>query len=129
LREYEFHPESKCADLKGQPCNRQTIGLLQRRHVRIDSITPIGKESNNLEGVEAGVIHSEQEVYTVYTDPERDEWHTKIIPALRDVRLSRLVKMSGMSPSALKEIRAGRSRPHTRNRDLLAAILRELKVI
>ena len=68
--------------------------MLQRRYVRIDSITPIGKESNNLEGVEAGVIHSEQEVYTEYPDPRRDEWEMKVVPALWDVRLSRLVKMS-----------------------------------
>jgi hypothetical protein len=36
LREYVFHPESKCADIQGKPCSRQTVGLLQRRHVRID---------------------------------------------------------------------------------------------
>src|SRR5271154_925969 len=46
LREYEFHPESKCADGDGNPCNRETVGLLARRHVRIRHITPIGKESN-----------------------------------------------------------------------------------
>ena len=26
-REYEFHPESKCADANGNPCDKQTIGL------------------------------------------------------------------------------------------------------
>ena len=31
---YEYHPEAKCADAEGQPCTRQTVGLLQRRHVR-----------------------------------------------------------------------------------------------
>jgi hypothetical protein len=128
LREYEFHPESKCADMRGKPCNRQTVGLLQRRHVRIDSITPIGKESNNLEGVEAGVIHSELEVYTVYTDPERDEWTMKIQPALKEIPLVRLVKecKGKLSRRALIDLRAGRSRPHPRNQNLLVSILQKV---
>jgi hypothetical protein len=48
LREYEFHPESKCADADGNVCDKQTIGLLQRRHIRIEKITYIGKESNKI---------------------------------------------------------------------------------
>jgi len=42
--DYEFHPESKCADAYGNPCGKQTIGLLRRRHVQIDYIKYIGKE-------------------------------------------------------------------------------------
>ena len=30
LQEYEFYPESKCADANGDLCTKQTIGLLQR---------------------------------------------------------------------------------------------------
>src|SRR5437660_5582291 len=56
LRECEFHPESKCADADGKPCGKQTIGLLQRRHVRVEQIKYIGKESNRLEDVESGMI-------------------------------------------------------------------------
>ena len=52
LREYEFHPEAKCAVSNGAPCSKQTVGLLGRRHVAIDEITYIGKESNRLEEVE-----------------------------------------------------------------------------
>ena len=46
LREYEFHPEAKCADASGAPCTKQSVGLLSRRHVAIDAISYIGKESN-----------------------------------------------------------------------------------
>jgi hypothetical protein len=67
--EYEYHPESKCDDVNGNPCSKQTIGLLQRRHVRIEQIKPIGKESNSLEEVESSLIHAEQSVYTEYPDP------------------------------------------------------------
>ena len=128
LREYEFHPESKCADAGGKPSGKQTVGLLQRRHIQIDQIKYIGKESNSLEDVESGLIHFAQNVYTEYPDPRRDEWQTKIRPALKKIPLSRLVKMSGMSRSALKEMRAGRSRPHHRNLELLAGIVRKLMI-
>jgi hypothetical protein len=123
LLEYEFHPEAKCADLSGNPCSKQSTGLLQRRHVRIGLIKYIGKESNSLEDVEAGVVHCAQSVYTVYSDPRRDEWQMKILPALRKMRLSFLVNASGISSRELKYIRSGRSRPHPKNRRILAALV------
>jgi hypothetical protein len=100
-REYEFHPESKCADAEGNPWDKPTIGLLQRRHVRIDLIRYIGKESNRLEDVDAGLIHSDYGVYTEYTDPKRDEWTLKILPALKQIPAANLLKACGMSRSAL----------------------------
>jgi hypothetical protein len=126
LREYEYHAESKCADADGNTCDKQTIGLLQRRHVRIDLIKYIGKESNALEDVEAGLIHSENGVYTEYIDTHRDEWAMVILPALKKVPLPELVKESGLSRSALFEVLAGRSRPHRANREKLATIARRL---
>ena len=66
LVEYEFHPEAKCADSFGRPCEKQTIGILERRHVKIDQIKCIGKESNSLEDADAGLLHSEKSAYTEY---------------------------------------------------------------
>jgi hypothetical protein len=131
LVDYEYHPESKCADANGDPCNKQTVGLLQPRHVRIDQIKYIGKESNSLEEVDAGLIHSEQSVYTEYPDPRRDEWQTKILPALKKVRLSDLVEQCHgiLSRRALIDLRAGRSRPHRDNQGRLVAVLQRLKII
>jgi len=128
LREYEIHPESKCADANGNTCGKQTIGLLRRRHVRIEQIKSIGKESNSLEEVESGLIHSEQSVYTEYPDPRRDEWQTKILPALKTASLSSLVETcrGKLSRRTLIDLRAGRSRPHRKNRELLVAVLRRL---
>jgi len=82
----------KCADAIGNPCDRQTTGLLQRRHVKIDQIKCIGKESNSLEDVDEGLVHSEQNVYTEYADPKRSEWITKFQPALKKAKLKTLVK-------------------------------------
>jgi len=126
LQEYEFHPESKCADAAGVPCGKQTIGLLQRRHIQIDGIKYIGKESNNLEEVEAGLIHSAENVYTEYPDPRRDEWHTKILPALRNLPQALIVRVTGLSPTTVKDTLAERSRPRRKNQELLATIVRKL---
>jgi hypothetical protein len=128
LQEYEFHPESKCADSNGSPCGRQTIGLLRRRHIRIDFMKYIGKEANSLEDVESGVVHSEGDVYTEYADSRRDEWMQKMVPALKRIRLYVLVeKCTGrLSRRELIELRAGRSRPHRRNQEFLETILRKL---
>lgn len=128
LQEYEFHPESKCADSNGSPCGRQTIGLLRRRHIQIDFMKYIGKEANSLEDVESGVVHSEAGVYTEYADSRRDEWMQKMVPALKRIRLYVLVeKCTGrLSRRELIELRAGRSRPHRRNQDFLETVLRKL---
>jgi hypothetical protein len=125
LREYEFHPEAKSADAEGNPCSKQTIGLLQGRHVRIDQIKYIGKESNSLEDVEAGLVHSAQNVYTEYSDPRRDEWEVNVLPQLKQMPLKLLVEKSGMSRRAIMDARAGRSRPHRKNREMLASIVRK----
>jgi hypothetical protein len=129
LREYEVHPESKCADATGKPCGKQTVGLLQRRHIRIDQIKYIGKESNSLEEVEAGLEHSAGNVYTEYVDRRRDEFQTKILPALRKIPPAILVKMSGLSPTTIKDTLAARSRPYSKNRERLAQIVIKLRII
>ncbi len=131
VTEYEFHPESKCADASGNPCERQTTGLLRRRHIKIDLIKCIGKESNSLESVEEGMVHSEQNVYTEYADPRRTEWIIKIRPALKKTKLKALVKACGKSLSRREiiELRAGRKKPHRKTQELLVDILKRLKLV
>jgi hypothetical protein len=120
VREYEFHPESKCADADGNTCTKQTVGLLQRRHVYIERVRYIGKESNSIEDVDAGLVHSADAVYTEYTDPRRDEWETKIRPCLKATPLRELIACTGLSRRTLIDYRVGRSRPHPGNHQRLA---------
>jgi hypothetical protein len=129
LREYAFHPGSKSADAQGKPSGRQTIGLLRRRHIRVDQIIYVGKESNKLEEIESGLVHSPQSVYTEYPDPRREEWETKILPALRKFPIRVLARFSNKSPSMLRRTLAGRSRPRRRNQVLLVSVLRKIGVI
>lgn len=120
LQEYEFHPESKCADSNGVPCGKQTIGLLQRRHVRVRGLTHIGKESNRLEEVESGLIHSADGVSTEYIDPRREEWRR----AAKMLSLKVWERESGKSRRILIDARHNRRRPHEAHRKLLIAIAR-----
>jgi hypothetical protein len=75
-REYAYHPEPKCADADGKPCEKPTTGLLQRQHVHID-----------------------------------------------------LIAEAGISKPALQDLRAGRSRPHAKNLEVLIRALRKLGLI
>jgi hypothetical protein len=129
FREYEFHPGAKSADAKGKPSGKQTFGLLRRRHVRIERIIYIGKESNRLEEIYAGLIHSPESVYTEYPDPRREEWQKNILPVLKKIPIAALMRFSGKSRSMLLRTIAGRSRPRRRNRELLKSVLKRLGVI
>jgi hypothetical protein len=113
----------KCADATGKPCGKQTIGLLQRRHVQIERIKYIGKESNSLEEVEEGLVHSEENVYTLYDDPRRDDWETKVVPAMNRVPLSDLQEKTKLSRRMLIDARTGKRRPHRTNQAKIAAAL------
>jgi hypothetical protein len=123
IAEYAHHPESKCADESGRPADQSTIGLLHRRHVRIGEIVPIGKESNSLEVVEAGMLHSADGVYTIYLDRSRDFWTREIVPQLKYLSLQTLIKKTGLSRRMLINVRTGKVRPHQRNQALLATCL------
>lgn len=129
LREYESHLGAKSADAKGKPSSKQTVGMLHRRHVRVERIIHIGKESNRLEEIEAGVIHSPESVYTEYPDPSRDEWQTRILPILKKIPISILKRFSGRSRSMLQRTIAGRTRPRKRNREQLKSIVHRLGAV
>jgi hypothetical protein len=85
-----------------------------------------------LENVDEGMVHSEQNVYTEYSDPKRTEWITKIQPALRKPELKVLTKACAklLSRRELIELRAGRSKkPHRKNQELLVNILKNLGAV
>jgi hypothetical protein len=69
LELYEAHPEPKSLDSRGRPCGRASVGLLSRRPVRVRSLHYIGKESNELEEVESGLVHDIDEVLNEYCPP------------------------------------------------------------
>jgi hypothetical protein len=123
LEDYEYHPESKCADANGEPCGKQTIGQLHRRHIEVDHITYIGKESNQYEDVESGMIQDEDDVYTEYVDPRRDEWEIKIRPALKTIPLAWLLQNTPFPRRSMIDWRAGQSRPNQEKQESLKKLI------
>jgi hypothetical protein len=123
--EYEWHPETKCADTDGEPVSKLTVGLLQRRHISIDHIMYIGRESNHLEDVEAGLVRVSDGPYAEYADPRRDYWRSAVIPALKRISLREWQRETGKSPIILIDARRGRRQPHAKHRRLLIAYARK----
>lgn len=123
LEDFLYHPEAKSAGPDGRPCSRQTVGLLRRRVVRSipELTTHVGKESNRLEEVEAGIEHSPDEVWTEYDDPSRNPWKKLVLPVLRQMPIDRLVVATGMHRRSLFAIRAGERLPYSKNRQQLIA--------
>ncbi len=122
LREFRGHPEAKSAGPDRRTCGRGTVGLLRRRQVRSvpDLVTYVGKESNRLEEVEAGLGHDPDEVYTQYPDPRRDTWRALVLPVLKHIPAKRLAEETGLAMSTIKAARNGHAVPHGRNRAALA---------
>jgi len=129
ILEYCFHAEPKCADAHGSVCTNDTRGPLQRRHVRIELIRYIGKESHLLEEVDAGLIHSTADAYGEVIDQRRDAWERNVRPALKRISLSKLEEETGFVRRTLINWRTGKSRPHPRNQTTLTDALRRLRVI
>jgi hypothetical protein len=128
FEEYEWHPESKSADANGEPAGKQTIGLLQRRHITIDHVLYIGRESNQLENVDAGLVRA-SDGYTEYPDPRRDYWGTAVVPALKQISLKAWQRDTGKSAVILIDARRGRRRPHAKHRALLIMCARRRGVL
>lgn len=114
-RAYGVHPEPKSLGPDGRPCGRGTVGLLSRRPVIATRIVHIGKESNELEELEAGAVHDSGEVLLQYVSPRWDPWERIMRATLRTFGASVVADRSGMSVSAVKDQLAGRSRPHRAN--------------
>jgi hypothetical protein len=126
LDEYRAHAETKSLAPDGSMCSGSTIGLLWRRPVTALYLTHVGKESNRLEEVEAGLVHDPDEVYTTYHDPEHEAWQTLVVPVLKQMPRRRLMEQSGLDRSSITRIRTGHRVPHHAVRDGLIHMAAEI---
>lgn len=123
LTDFVMRPEPKSASSSGVPCERKTLGLLQRRNVHVASIVCVGKETNRLESVQQGLVHDWSEVYTLYRNPELDAWRSDIIPRLRRIPRKALSEATGITQRAIRSILNGYSLPSAKTRELLLKTL------
>jgi hypothetical protein len=127
FNEHTTHPELKSLDAAGNPCAEHTAGLLRRRPVTIEphSIRYIGKESNRLHDVDAGLVHREDDILASYRDPrdERDEWSQVHLPRLRKTGVALLHRQTGIPVRTLRDLLAGRAHPRRKTRAKLIEAL------
>jgi len=111
ILEYRVHPEPKSLDGEGKPCDQASRGLLFRRPVQLGSLVYIGKESNALEQVAQGLVHSRTEVQPLYQPPQLTLWDLIYRPAVCKVPLKRLVALTGLTEREIRYYWKGERRP------------------
>lgn len=119
LTRHVTHPEAKAAGLDGLPCTPYTTGELSRLKVQIDGAIHIGKESHELEEVQAGLM-APQSAYVHYFD-EENEWRG-VLERLRKLPADALMKRSGLSRSQIYRILRGECYPRRIARITLSGI-------
>jgi hypothetical protein len=108
LADYRVHPEPKSLGPDGQPCDKGTVGLLQRRHVT--PILPLrhrGKEGNRIDEREARVAHPD-EIHTEYRDPDSDPLWQLTVQILRGLPVAEVARGAGVSTRTVERARAGK---------------------
>jgi hypothetical protein len=125
---YPYHPEPKRCGPDGQPCTKQTEGVLSRRPVHAAGLVCIGKEAHRLE--ERDLITDPDEIQSVFADPRREPWTTAVLPRLRVLAAqpegrTAMMNASGLQSRALRDVLAGRSRPRQTARIALAALVQD----
>ncbi len=119
LTAYRVHPEPKSGVPEGQRNAKLARGLLPRRPVRALSLAYIGKESNKLEEVEAGMHDAWDEVQNEYHDPRHDPWLSLVIPVLKEMPKRVLMETTGISKSEIERLRNGHTSPIPQTRAIL----------
>jgi hypothetical protein len=115
IAQYRVHPESKSLGPDGLPCGRDTTGLLARRPVRATSLVYIGKEANELDAVEEGLVHDLGEVLTDY-GPVDDPWRTTVLPLIRTMPTKVLAELLAVDRKTVQRTKAGSTVPHAKDR-------------
>lgn len=107
VKAHPFHPEPKSLGHYGLPCHKATVGLLSRRPIIATEKRYIGKEANELEWVEAGLVDELEEVLTVY---ERDSWE-EVRAILATMPVARVIAETGYNRRQVYYLLNGQRRP------------------
>ena len=125
VNRYLNHPEAKYADADGQACNKNTVGMLQRRHVNLCAVEYIGKESDRLENRAGGVADDAEPHFIVQYGTETDVFVELVLPVLEKLSASEVSRRSGLSRPAITDIvkrRKVAGRPYSREKLIEVAV-------
>ena len=105
------NPIPKATGLDGSPVDETITGRLRRRplHSRAALITYIGKESDRIDDLQAGLIDQDT-VLTTYTDHQR-VWNELIAPAARAIGADAIADTSGLHPSTVRRTLSSHAPP------------------
>jgi hypothetical protein len=98
------HPEAKSLGPDGEECHERTVGLLGRRPVMAEELVVIGKEANELEQVESGLIDELEDVQTIYRPAPSDEFREE----LRSMPVKEAMALTGLSRRQVFYLRSGK---------------------
>jgi len=111
---YLTHPDARRLDRDGNRCTKHTSGYLTPIHVDAFHIEYTGKEADAHE--EAAITAAARpRRYATLHQPYRDPFRRWVLPVLRAIGPTKLVRDTGISSSAIVQILADRSRPHPKN--------------
>jgi hypothetical protein len=129
IDQYELHPESKSLGPYGEICRGTTVGLLRRRPI-VSSGRPtyIGKESNRLEEVQSGLVHTYRDAVFVYGEQGFDSWARRVLPVLRRIPVGLLAELSGLNRRTVQRLRNGGTYPRPKNKEVLTAIAETMNI-
>jgi hypothetical protein len=79
--------------------------------MRAAGLVYIGKEANELDDLEAGLVHDLEEVMAGY-GPVDDPWLTVRLPLIRSVPTGALAAAAGVDRKTVQRTKQGETRPH-----------------
>ncbi len=119
IERYNQHPERKFTGPDGTPCDSPTVGLLRDLPIVASWIRLIGKEGNEIEQIDVGLIESEDDRMIVYDDGEWDA----VQRVLTMVPTKDLQRTKGYSRSMAKYVKSGERRPRVNELSRIASIV------
>ncbi|MDR3687191.1 MAG: DNA polymerase [Coriobacteriia bacterium] len=120
--EYVAHPETKMADSEGRSGLQQGNEMLHRRHVEVQSIEYIGKESNLLDEANAGLVRDPVQVRNRYEPRNDDLFLTHYVPAMRFIAPRQIREAAGVSASTTNRLIAGSAPRHETKQRVMQAV-------
>jgi hypothetical protein len=104
---YRRKREAKSVGPGGEPCTRETIGLLRRRPVRDLTLRHIGKEARQLEDLVAG-LRSWDDVTEAYIYAGRGAYRQLVFPILLAFPQRVVAQATGLPIGTVNGLRSGR---------------------
>jgi hypothetical protein len=100
IQSHDLHPERKFAGPDGLPCRSVTVGLLGDLPIVAAHIKHVGKEGNELEEHDAGVIE-ESERQLEYHDSAFDD----MVRALREIPTTVIAEATGYNQRTVRRLK------------------------